>query len=76
MKLDGFEQIIVALAREVSYYLRKIGASYEAAEDMRLNGIVLTGRSENFKQLIGQPWIKAASAGASAEIVPYIQPTK
>lgn len=48
----------------------------ENKKDMRLNGIVLTGRSENFKQLIGQPWIKAASAGASAEIVPYIQPTK
>ena len=45
-------------------------------KDMLLNGIVLTGRSENFKQLEGKSWIQAASAGASAEIVPYIKPTK
>ncbi len=45
-------------------------------KDMLLNGIVLTGRSENFKQLEGKSWIQAASAGASAEIVPYIKPSK
>jgi hypothetical protein len=44
--------------------------------NMLLNGIVLTGRSENFKQLEGQSWVRAASAGASAEMVPYIKPTK
>jgi hypothetical protein len=43
---------------------------------MLLNGIVLTGRSENFKQLEGKSWIRAASAGASAETIPYIKPTK
>ncbi|MGO2982299.1 MAG: anti sigma factor C-terminal domain-containing protein, partial [Pseudolactococcus laudensis] len=48
----------------------------ENKKDMLLNGIVLTGRSENFKQLEGKSWIQAASAGASAEIVPYIKPTK
>ena len=45
-------------------------------KDMLLNGIVLTGRSENFKQLEGKSWIRAASAGASAETIPYIKPTK
>lgn len=40
MKLDGFEQMIVALAREVSYYLRKIGASYEDAEDIAQDALV------------------------------------
>jgi hypothetical protein len=45
-------------------------------KEMLLNGIVLTGRSENFQQLEGKSWIRAASAGASAEIVPYIKPTK
>ncbi|WP_172209731.1 hypothetical protein [Pseudolactococcus hodotermopsidis] len=35
-----------------------------------LNSIVLTGRSENFQQLEGKSWIRALSAGASAEIVP------
>lgn len=48
----------------------------ENKKDMLLNGIVLTGRSENFKQLEGKSWIQAASAGASAEILPYIKPTK
>lgn len=41
-----------------------------------LNGIVLTGKSEDFKQLAGKSWIRAASAGASAQTVPYISPTE
>ena len=40
MKLDGFEQMLVELAREVSYYLRKNGASYEDAEDIAQDALV------------------------------------
>ncbi|MGO2743130.1 MAG: RNA polymerase sigma factor [Pseudolactococcus laudensis] len=40
MKLDGFEQMLVELAREVSYNLRKNGASYEDAEDIAQDALV------------------------------------
>ena len=40
MKLDGFEQMLVELAREVSYYLRKNGACYEDAEDIAQDALV------------------------------------
>jgi RNA polymerase sigma-70 factor (ECF subfamily) len=38
--LDGFEQELVKLAREVSYYLRKNGASREDAEDLAQDALV------------------------------------
>lgn len=40
MKLDGFELELVKIAREVSYYLRKNGASREDAEDIAQDALV------------------------------------
>lgn len=39
-------------------------------------GVMVTGRTENFNELIGKDFIRGASVGVTAPIVPYIQPTK
>lgn len=39
-------------------------------------GIMVTGRTENFKELLGKDFIRGASVGVTVPIVPYIQPTK
>lgn len=39
-------------------------------------GVMLTGRTESFQALLGQDFIRGASVGVTAPIVPYIQPTK
>lgn len=37
-------------------------------------GVLLTGQTQNFKDLEGQAFIRGASVGATTEMVPYIQP--
>ncbi|MFP3919176.1 sigma factor regulator N-terminal domain-containing protein [Lysinibacillus telephonicus] len=39
-------------------------------------GVMVTGRTENFKELVGKDFIRGASVGVTAPIVPYIQPIK
>lgn len=44
--------------------------------DIAVLGVMLTGRTENFKQLLGKDFIRGASVGVTASIVPYIKPVK
>lgn len=39
-------------------------------------GVMVTGRTESFNELLGKDFIRGASIGVTAPIVPYIQPTK
>ena len=39
-------------------------------------GVMLTGRTESFNELLDKEFIRGASIGVTAPIVPYIQPTK
>lgn len=39
-------------------------------------GVMLTGQTQNFKALENQDFIRGASVGATAQIVPYIKPEK
>lgn len=39
-------------------------------------GVMVTGRTENFNELLRKEFIRGASVGVTAPIVPYIQPTK
>lgn len=39
-------------------------------------GVMVTGRTENFNELLRKEFIRGASVGVTAPIVPYIEPTK
>lgn len=43
---------------------------------VKILGVMLTGQTENFKSLENQDFIRGASVGATAQIVPYIKPEK
>ncbi|MDX8363416.1 sigma factor regulator N-terminal domain-containing protein [Cytobacillus sp. IB215316] len=41
-------------------------------EEVNILGVMLTGQTQNFKALVNQDFIRGASVGATAQIVPYI----
>jgi len=43
-------------------------------DEVKILGVMLTGQTENFKTLENQDFIRGASVGVTAEIVPYIRP--
>ncbi|HDX9712500.1 sigma factor regulator N-terminal domain-containing protein [Bacillus cereus] len=45
-------------------------------DQVKILGVMLTGRTENFKALENQDFIRGASVGVTAQIVPYIKPEK
>lgn len=44
--------------------------------EVKVLGVMLTGQTQDFKALEDQDYIRGASVGATAEIVPYIKPDK
>lgn len=45
-------------------------------DEVKILGVMLTGQTQNFKALEDQDFIRGASVGATAEMVPYIKPEK
>ncbi|MCI0767822.1 sigma factor regulator N-terminal domain-containing protein [Bacillus sp. TL12] len=45
-------------------------------DEVKILGVMLTGQTKNFKALENQDFIRGASVGATAPIVPYIKPEK
>ncbi|MED2181705.1 sigma factor regulator N-terminal domain-containing protein [Bacillus wiedmannii] len=45
-------------------------------DQVKILGVMLTGKTENFKALENQVFIRGASVGVTAQIVPYIKPEK
>lgn len=45
-------------------------------DEVKILGVMLTGQTQNFKALENQDFVRGASVGATAEIVPYINPEK
>jgi hypothetical protein len=45
-------------------------------DNVGILGVMITGQAENFKALENQNFIRGASVGATAQIVPYIKPEK
>lgn len=45
-------------------------------DEVKILGVMLTGQTQNFKALENQSFIRGASVGATAQIVPYIKPKK
>lgn len=48
----------------------------QSFQEVGILGVMLTGQAKNFKALENQGFIRASSVGATAEMVPYIQPEK
>lgn len=44
--------------------------------EVEILGVMLTGRTENFQNLVGKEFIRGASVGATTQVVPYITPEK
>lgn len=44
--------------------------------EVKILGVMLTGKTTNFKALENQDFIRGASVGATAQMVPYIKPEK
>ena len=45
-------------------------------DEVKILGVMLTGQTQNFKALENQDFVRGASVGATAQIVPYIKPEK
>lgn len=45
-------------------------------DEVKILGVMLTGQTEYFRTLENQDYIRGASVGATAQIVPYIKPEK
>lgn len=45
-------------------------------DEVKILGVMLTGQTQNFQALGEQGFIRGASVGATAQIVPYIKPEK
>ncbi|HDR4727129.1 sigma factor regulator N-terminal domain-containing protein [Bacillus cereus group sp. Sample62] len=45
-------------------------------DQVKILGVMLTGKTENFKKLENQDFIRGASVGVTAQVVPYIKPEK
>ncbi|MED1268811.1 sigma factor regulator N-terminal domain-containing protein [Bacillus mycoides] len=45
-------------------------------DQVKILGVMLTGKTENFKALENQDFVRGASVGVTAQVVPYIKPEK
>lgn len=45
-------------------------------DEVKILGVMLAGQAQNFKALENQKFVRGASVGATAQIVPYIKPGK
>ena len=45
-------------------------------DQVKILGVMLTGKTENFKALENQDFIRGASVGVTAQVIPYIKPEK
>ncbi|WP_029268218.1 sigma factor regulator N-terminal domain-containing protein [Virgibacillus alimentarius] len=73
--LDGLEDYDVRGSNEAIQDFLKANKN-KPFDQVNILGVMLTGQTENFKALKNQDFIRGASVGATAEIVPYIEPEK
>ena len=79
---SGYENFIANLEKydvdgddETIQEFLKINKS-KSFNDVEILGVMLTGKTESFKPLENEGFIRGASVGATAQIVPYIKPDK
>jgi hypothetical protein len=73
--LDALEQYDADGSNETIQEFLKTNKNKPFAE-VKMLGVMLTGQTKNFKALENQDFIRGASIGATAKIVPYIKPEK
>jgi hypothetical protein len=79
---EGFDEFIESLKQyDKNQSIEEIQQYIEENENKPFNevtvlGVMVTGRTENFKELLAKDFIRGASIGVTAPIVPYIEPTK
>lgn len=79
---ESFDDFIENLKKyDESQSIEEIQKYIEENENKPFNevtvlGVMVTGRTENFNQLLGKEFVRGASVGVTAPIVPYIQPIK
>lgn len=79
---ESFDQFIENLKKydnrksieEIQKYIKENES--KPLNDVTVLGVMVTGRTENFNELIGKDFIRGASVGVTIPIVPYIQPIK
>ena len=59
----------------LSNYAHKYAKQHPTLKQAKFAGVILTGKSENFRTLRNRSWITESSVGATIKRVPYIKPT-
>ncbi|MEY2375953.1 anti sigma factor C-terminal domain-containing protein [Lentilactobacillus buchneri] len=59
----------------ITDYAHGFAKKYPTLNQARFSGIIITGKTENFKPLVNQNWITESSVGATIKRVPYIKPS-
>lgn len=73
--IDALEEYDADGSNETIREYLKVNKNKEMTE-VKILGVMLTGQTKNFKALESQKFIRGASVGTTAEIVPYIKPEK
>ena len=73
--IDSLEQYDANESNETIQEFLETNKNKPFAE-VKILGVMLTGQTQNFKALENQDFIRGASVGATAQIVPYIKPEK
>lgn len=56
-------------------YAHQYAKQHRTLKQAKFAGVIVTGKSENFKALRNRSWITESSVGATIKRVPYIKPT-
>jgi hypothetical protein len=73
--VDGLKEYDSNWDDETIQEFLKVNKNKQFSE-VKILGVMLTGKTNNFKALENQDFIRGASVGATAQIVPYIKPEK
>jgi len=75
---EAYKSFIDSLKKSDDNMIRKFLNSNKNKQfdEVKILGVMLTGQTKNFKDLENQDFIRGASVGATAQIVPYIKPEK
>ena len=79
---DGYKQFMNNLVEYHGKYMDSYMNDYIADNkdkpfnEVKVLGVLLTGRTENFAPLLGHEAVRGASVGVTVPIVPYIIPSK
>ncbi|MEE8824368.1 hypothetical protein LASUN_01850 [Lentilactobacillus sunkii] len=59
----------------ITKFAHQYAQKYPSLNKAKFAGVIVTGKTENFKPLVNQKWIAESSVGAAIKRVPYIKPS-